>query len=103
MHLYKKSLKCFGKYPSGTSDRTKESSAGTANRDGGTEKLIPNQTSPILDADHCMYSGHPQQPSSIWHSKTFCEPLPKCTQGEEKTEARMEIEGDMGGAIPGVL
>ena len=79
----RKISECFGKDSSRTSDLTKESSTKTANRDGGNGKLIPDQTSPILNADHCMYSGHPQQPSLVWDSETFYEPLPKCTKGEE--------------------
>ena len=102
MPLCEKSM-CFGKNSSGTGDCSKENSSRKTYKDGGNGKSICGQASPILDADHCMHLGYPQQPSLVWDSKTCCEPPSGGNQGEEQVEASMDIEGDRGRAIPYML
>ena len=94
---------CFGKNSSGTGDCSEENSSRKTYRDGGNGKFICGQASPILDADHCMHLGYPQQPSLVWDSKTCREPPSRGNQGEERVEASMDTEGDRGGAIPDML
>nr|POF00222.1 hypothetical protein CFP56_37734 [Quercus suber] len=99
----RKITECFGKDSSRTSDYTKESITGSANRDGGNGKLISAQTPLILEAVGSMHTEHSEQPSSIRDSEACCESLSECDQGVERAAASIEIEGDRGGTIPNVL
>ena len=98
-----KKLCALEKNSSGTDDCSDENSPRKTYRDGGNEKSICGQASPILNVDHCMHPRYPQQPSSVWDFETCREPPSRGNQGEEQAEASMDIVGDKGGAIPDVL
>ena len=91
---------CSRKNSSGTSDCSEEISPGKTHRDGGNGKSICNQAPPILNADNCMHTGYPQQPSSNGDSETCCEPHSRCIEGDDRAKASMDIKGDRGGSIP---
>nr|POE57441.1 hypothetical protein CFP56_06039 [Quercus suber] len=99
----RKITECFGKDSSRTSDYSKESLTGSANRDGSNGKLIRAQTPPVLKAVDNMHIEHSEQPSSIRDSEACCESISECDQGAKRASASMEIEGDRGGTIPNVL
>nr|POE51218.1 hypothetical protein CFP56_14657 [Quercus suber] len=80
-------------------DKPEEKSSRKTCRDGGHGEPLPSEAFIVLNANNSMHSEHSQQPVLVWDPKPHGEFVSWAHQGEECTEASMDIEGDRGGTI----
>lgn len=94
---------CFGEDLSGDKDLLEENPSRETGGDGSHGKFFSCETSAVFNANDSMHSEHTQQAVSVWDSEARCESISGTHQGKNGTETSMDIEGERGGTIPGMV
>ena len=87
----------------GARDQIEEDFARNSHRVCNDGEPIHGEASIVLYEEHCMHTGHQDQPSSFRHSQALNQPLSRDPGQEDRFDSSMDVKGSGGGAISNLV